>query len=116
MRSEGAAPWFAISTNSSDALEPPVWTSDTTSVETGHATEAAKATPLPSVAVAAGRLDRHRATTRASAASAARRTRCMRDLPAGTERAAAHGHRTTRRSTQTKPEMHAYSPDAHRAR
>ena len=37
MRSTGPAPWFAISTNSSDALDPPVWTSDTTRVETGQA-------------------------------------------------------------------------------
>src|SRR3954447_13557135 len=116
MRSTGAAPWFAISTNSSDALEPPVWTSDTTRVETGQATVAASATPRPSGMAAAGRLERHRATTRASATSAARRTRCMRDLPAGTERAAAHGHRTTRRSTRTKPSMHPDSPDAHHAR
>src|SRR5689334_7671705 len=116
MRSTGPAPWFAISTNSSEALDPPVWTSDTTSVDTGQATDAARTTSLPSGVAAAGRLDRHRATTRASATSAARLTRCMRDLPAGTERAAAHGHRTTRRSTRTKPVMHAHSPDAHRPR
>ena len=42
-RSTGAAPWFAISTNSSDADAPPVWTSDTTRLETGQATSAASA-------------------------------------------------------------------------
>src|SRR6186997_3594299 len=113
--STGPDPWFATSTNSSDALEPPVCTSETTTVEAGHGTVAARATPLLNGMAAAGTLDRHRATTRASATSAARRTRCMRDLPAGTERAAAPGHRTTRRSTGTKPRMHWRSCAAHRA-
>ena len=67
IRSVGPAPWFAISTNSSDALDPPVCSSDTTRVDGGHGTVAASATVAPVGIAAAGRLDRHRATTRRGA-------------------------------------------------
>ena len=41
-RSIDVAPWFAISTNSSDAEAPPVCTSETTSVDVGQLTTAAR--------------------------------------------------------------------------
>src|SRR6185295_10172575 len=91
-RSTGDVPAFAISANSSEADAPPVWTSDTTSVETGHATAAA-ATPPAAPAdrgesgrrAAAANDAASKARTRASdrAIGPARRARDIDDLPAG---------------------------------
>ena len=44
-RSTGPAPTFVISANSSDAELPPVWISDTSSVEGGQVTAAVAAPP-----------------------------------------------------------------------
>ena len=70
-RSTGPLPWLAISTNSSDALPPPVCTSETTSVDAGHGTDAARATSAPIGRAAAGPPARH-STTRATRAFAPR--------------------------------------------
>src|SRR6185295_20336032 len=91
-RSTGDVPAFAISANSSDAEAPPVWTSDTTSVETGQAIAATTKTPVvpldrcgsgrwAAAANDAARRARIRASDRAI--GPARRARDIDDLPAG---------------------------------
>ena len=76
-------------------------------VDGGHATTAARAT-APSCGRAAGPLARHRATTRTSAVFAARRTRCMRDLPAGSSGRRHQAIDSRRPSTRTKPRLHRH--------
>jgi len=83
VRSTATAPAFEISANSSDADAPPVWTSETTSVEVGHATAAASSAGSR----AADGLGPTRAsdarTRRSSTAWPAPRTRSIDHLPAG---------------------------------
>ena len=59
-RSTGPAPTFVISANSSDAELPPVWISDTRSVEAGQVTAAVTVAPgSPAAAHAAPPADQH---------------------------------------------------------
>ena len=89
-RSTDAGPWLAISTNSSEALAPPVCSSAITNVDVGHATEAATTEAGVNGRSDPGLAIESKANTKANAVVPARRTRCMRDLPAGTGGKTAH--------------------------
>src|SRR4029079_19188658 len=78
-RSTGDVPWFATSTNSSEADDPPVWISETTREDGGHATTPAS-TGVPPPATSEAVITR---TT--SAADPARRARSIGILPAGAD-------------------------------
>ena len=78
-RSTGPAPTFVISANSSDAELPPVWISDTRSVEGGQVTAAVTAAPG---SLAAAHAAPPAASTTQSAARTARRVRST-DRPPG---------------------------------
>src|SRR5712671_6616828 len=93
-RSTASEPPLYSSANSSEAEAPPVWTSDTTRVETGHVTLAASGSTMgpasgcdasgrcaDAAASGAARRARTRATGRAN--GPARRARNIDDLPAG---------------------------------
>src|SRR5437773_12116523 len=76
-------PPFASSMNSSDADAPPVWTSDTTSDETGQPTAATSDASAGIVGPGPDPATELTEQARTSAARAARRARSIDDLPAG---------------------------------
>jgi len=82
-RSMATAPAFEISANSSDADAPPVWTSETTSVEVGHATAAARTAGNRAADDVGPASASDARTRRSSTAWPAPRTRSIDDLPAG---------------------------------
>jgi hypothetical protein len=83
LRSTATAPAFEISANSSDADAPPVWTSETTSVDVGQAT--APASAAVEGWAKAGRNSPSDPTTSNTSDTAlpVPRTRSIDDLPAG---------------------------------
>ena len=83
VRSTATAPAFEISANSSDADAPPVCTSDTTSVEVGHATAAARSAGNEAADDGRPASASDARTRRSSTAWPAPRTRSIDDLPAG---------------------------------
>src|SRR5258706_10587517 len=92
MRSTPTDPAFASSANSSDADAPPVWISEMTSVDVGHATATVATCGVRSTgargtgrwaAVAIDAAIRMRARAKGRAAGPARRARDIDDLPAG---------------------------------